>query len=389
MARFARRGKKYGLVDSRRRVVVPFIFDRIEPFYEGYGVGSIDFYGDYLFDQSGKVVFRQAFDHITRHGVVGGPDALCSPDAHYIITHKDESCLLDSQLRVLVPWGKYKIDWGPSEGIWVVRNQRCEYGYAGMGRVITPCLFANARSFHNGFAGVKWRGGKWGMIDARGNLVIPDIYDSICNASEGLVGTEREGRFGFLDFNGRVAIPFAFATVEEFHNGEASVQTEDGRWRTIDHAGKFVDELEKCEVPLGVREKYTPPKKAAQIGAAREKLRHWFDGLKGHVFQTNKKTEIGYLIHYAAPFTGSGMDFVAKGVKFRLRQKMRDDAWYCSIEGGDDGKRVFEKEIKLAGRRNPRLAGRCTGISFFLTERQLAGKDFSELVVNEGEGPQK
>lgn len=380
MARFVKRGKKYALMGNRQRVIVPFLFDRVEPFCAGYGVGSLDGYGDFLFDESGKLVFRQAFDRIVREGVSNGEEGPCKQHAHYIVTHKGRCCLLDLRLNMLVPWGEYKIDWGPSEGIWVVRNPRCQqYGYAGMGRVIMPCKFSNARSFQNGYAAVKWRGGKWGLIDALGHLVIPDIYDSMCDVSEGVVGAYRDGRAGFLELAGRVIIPFDYKIVQEFRDGVASVETLDGRWRTIDHSGAFVDEMEKCVVPEGLRAKFLPPRKAAPIAAARKKLRKWFDGLKGHVFATRKKTKVGYLIHFAAPYTDSGTGSEGKGVQFKVEQKMRDDAWYCSTTTGEDERRVFEKEKALSGRRNPLLARRCSGISFYLTESQLSGKDFEEV----------
>ena len=58
---------------------------------------------------------------------------------------------------------------------------------------------------------------------------------------------------------------------------------------------------------------------------------------------------------------------------------MRDDAWYCSIVNGDDESRINKKECAIAGKRNPRLAGRCAGISIFLTEEQLMKRDFKLL----------
>ena len=69
MVRFVRRGKRFGLVNDKQRVVVPFVFDRIEPFIDGFGVGSIDRFGDYLYDESGKMMFGQPFDTITRRGL--------------------------------------------------------------------------------------------------------------------------------------------------------------------------------------------------------------------------------------------------------------------------------------------------------------------------------
>ena len=378
MVRFVRRGKRFGLVNDKQRVVVPFVFDRIEPFIDGFGVGSIDRFGDYLYDESGKMMFGQPFDTITRRGLSQDEAFAWDRNVHYVIRHKGRSCVLDRNLEVLVPWGEYKIPSGPSEGIWILRDDRDRFGYAGMGRVISPCRYLDASSFCNGYASVRWRDRKWGMIDARGNLVIPDIYDSIDVFSEGLVGAVKDGFSGFLDQNGRVAIPFMFESAEAFRHGMASVVTSDGDCRKIDHSGRFVDDLATCEVPEDLRGKRIAPKKGREIAKYRKKLRRWFNGLEGAEFVTRKKSDIGYLVWYAAPYTGSGSECVPKGVRFVAYSKMRDDAWYCECKDDSIEKLVYRKERKKSYKW-PGLAGRCSGISFFITEEQLSGKAFEEV----------
>lgn len=378
MVRFVRRGKRFGLVNNKQRVVVPFVFDRIDPFIYGFGIGSIDRFGDYLYDESGKLMFGQPFDMITRCGISQEEGHGCDQDIHYVIRHKGRTCVLGRDLEVLVPWGEYKIHSGPSEGIWILRDNRDRFGYAGMGRVISPCRYLDASSFCNGYASVRWRDRKRGMIDAQGNLVIPDIYDSIDVCSEGLVGAVKDGVAGFLDQNGRVAIPFMFESAEAFRHGMAFVVTSDGVSRKIDHSGRFVDDLATCEVPEDLRGKRITPKKGREIAECRKKLRRWFNGLEGSEFVASKKTDIGYLVWYAAPYTGAGSECIPKGVRFVAYSKMRDDAWYCECKDDSIEKSVYRKECKKSYKW-PGLAGRCSGISFFITEEQLSGKAFKKV----------
>lgn len=55
------------------------------------------------------------------------------------------------------------------------------------------------------------RGGKWGFIDARSELVIPFGFDDAltfsCGHAAVNLGGERRGRAGYLDRKGRVVIP--------------------------------------------------------------------------------------------------------------------------------------------------------------------------------------
>lgn len=378
MIKFRSKNKKFAIQNKHGKLITPYVFDSVEPFFWGYAIARIKCFGDYIYSSDGKVAFKQCFDNVCRYGVLeSGEEDPERDSVYYSIRHKGKSCILDWNLKTLAPWGAYRIHSGPSEGIWVIQDRMLRYGFAGNGRFITPCLYHNYRSFHNGFAMVKWRNEKWGMIDSAGNLVIPDIYDSIeYMCSEGLVGACKDGKYGYLDTYGRTVIPFIFSRIDIFRKGVANVTTLDGRHREIDRTGHFIDDLGPCTIPEEVHSKYVTPSDARVIADKRRKIRKWFNTLEGKEFITTKKTRIEYLVHYAAPYTGAGEDCVKKGMVFKLRQKMRDDAWYCSLVNGDDTARIYENEKSVAGRKNPRLAGRCTGISFFLTEEQLSGKSF-------------
>lgn len=91
--------------------------------------------------------------------------------------------------------------------------------------------------------------GKWGFINAQGQLVVAPRYEAVKKFSEGLVPVcirldhsydpEGTGRWGYVDTKGRLVIPARFERAELFHNGFAPVQC-DGKWGFINPKGTLV-----------------------------------------------------------------------------------------------------------------------------------------------------
>lgn len=86
------------------------------------------------------------------------------------------------------------------------------------------------------------------------------------------------------------------------------------------------------------------------------------DAYKGVVIEFTKDTDLEYLIHYAAPFTGSGRTTVPQGTRLQLDQHMNDYCFYAHTINSNLEKKLWQKENEVEGR----LKGRCTGISFFV-----------------------
>ena len=86
------------------------------------------------------------------------------------------------------------------------------------------------------------------------------------------------------------------------------------------------------------------------------------DAYKDVVIEFTKDTELEYLIHYAAPYTGGGRTTVPKGTRLQLHQHMNDYCFYAHTINSNLEKKLWQKENEAEGR----LKGRCTGISFFI-----------------------
>ena len=99
-------------------------------------------------------------------------------------------------------------------------------------------------SFREGLAPVELFGlydnGKWGFIDKEGKEVIPIKYDWVENFSEGLAPVKLlNGKWGYIDKEGKVVIPIKYDDAWPFREGLALVKL-NGKWSYIDKEGKVV-----------------------------------------------------------------------------------------------------------------------------------------------------
>lgn len=89
-----------------------------------------------------------------------------------------------------------------------------------------------------------------------------------------------------------------------------------------------------------------------------------------NIFELMEDTELGYLVHFAAPFTGSDKCIVPKGTAFAPSSPMRGDALYMKLMD-EDNAALYKKMEELVKVEYPNLFTRLQGFSFFITEEQL------------------
>lgn len=88
-----------------------------------------------------------------------------------------------------------------------------------------------------------------------------------------------------------------------------------------------------------------------------------------NVFELTEDTELEYLVHFAAPFTGSDKCLVPKGTAFAPHSPMRGDALYMHLV--EDNEELFKKMEQQVKVNYEQLYTRLQGFSFFITEEQL------------------
>lgn len=116
------------------------------------------------------------------------------------------------------------------------------YGFANAkGEVVIPCIYNDVTFFQEGLACVESDKRKWGFIDEKGNEVIPCKWEDVGFFSEGLAYVEDANwKKGFIDKKGKVVIPCEWEDAMPFSHGFTNVKGFDGKWVKIDKTGKVI-----------------------------------------------------------------------------------------------------------------------------------------------------
>ncbi|MGE5362714.1 MAG: WG repeat-containing protein [Bacteroidota bacterium] len=100
--------------------------------------------------------------------------------------------------------------------------------------------YDDIRSFSDGGYAVTESGGKYGMIDSKGNEILPCKYDNYYSLAfqDGMTLISVNGKKGFADKQGREVVPPVYDDADKFRDGYAKVCL-NGKWGIIDKTGKL------------------------------------------------------------------------------------------------------------------------------------------------------
>jgi hypothetical protein len=119
----------------------------------------------------------------------------------------------------------------------------CYYSYIDKtGRVVIENKFTSAGDFDHGKAIVATgycdaEPCGYGVINRRGEFIVPSIYQDIQPATEGFFAAHNTKGYGFIDETGKTIVPFIYQDVIPFSEGAAAVQ-KDSVWIYIDRSGQ-------------------------------------------------------------------------------------------------------------------------------------------------------
>ncbi|MBK8953756.1 MAG: WG repeat-containing protein [Chitinophagaceae bacterium] len=95
-----------------------------------------------------------------------------------------------------------------------------------------------AYSFRNGRAVISRGKEKVGMIDKKGNEIIPCMYDEVGEISDSMIAVKMIDKWGYCDINGKLIISCRFEEAHSFYEGEALVKSGDAYY--INKKGEFL-----------------------------------------------------------------------------------------------------------------------------------------------------
>ncbi len=236
----------YGLVRNDVGLLVTeleFWDIRLDDFRRGYpvarGIFSNGRHG--LVDSIGRVVRRDfAFigdfhDGVARMSIQGRVSGSMKAD-HGLGKVRDY--LVDMQADA------YMVDYTQYDRLFRLEAEvvceDCRWGYLDTtGKVVVEPRYHFARDFVNE-VGIVECNGKWGMVDARGEELIPCRYDGIHfleNTDNRIIRVYiREPKYGLIDTLGQIAVNAVYEEVGSFSDGRLAVRR-NGLWGFVDRNG--------------------------------------------------------------------------------------------------------------------------------------------------------
>ena len=122
-----------------------------------------------------------------------------------------------------------------------VKDNRCGYFDITAKQFAIQAQFENAGEFAaNSLANIK-QNGKWGYIDAKGQMVIqPQFEDADAFAANGLARIRQNGKDGYIDAKGQMVIQPQFEDAGAFVANGLAIIRQNGKWGYIDAKGQMV-----------------------------------------------------------------------------------------------------------------------------------------------------
>ena len=225
---------KYGFLNKKGEVEIPFIYDKLAQYNEGYAVAfkgtvgnfcnGIKDIGSYFYiDKNSHEIIKTDCDYAEDFNE--GFAAICSgiKNMPYERT-KEEN---EAQKR----WSETMMADKEDRKSWETKFLQAESEMA----VFREMGHENIQKMH--------KNGRWGFINKSGETVIPLEYEleykypyqyrNFYKFSESLSRAQKGDRQGYIDKTGTIAVPFEYDYVEEFHEGLAVVQ-KNGKWGVLE-----------------------------------------------------------------------------------------------------------------------------------------------------------
>jgi hypothetical protein len=308
-----RKDHKFGFINNRGQIVIDIVFDDARAFSEGLAVASyrgkwgfIDNKGNYIiqpqFDDAywfsnglsvvkmwglsgyinphGNVVIIPQFegaeeflDGIARvqptqrmkYAFINKTGKIILSGYNFLISQYSEgliNCPSSGKWGFIDPSGVFKIKpqylrarpfYEGKAAVSIKENKSSEpiYGFINLaGEEIIPCSFEGTDiHFSEGYC-VVWKK-RFGYIDTNGNLIIPYSFYFASHFSDGFaqVQVNKNGRYGYINKSGETIIKPKYFSTDNFHNGLARIWSEPKEgiapWGYIDKAGNYVWEPTK------------------------------------------------------------------------------------------------------------------------------------------------
>lgn len=223
---------KIGLINRKGMVIIPPVWDEIKSFGETMiAVKSNDKWGYCDLKGSLKIPVKYEEVHNFSEGLA-------------FVKLNDKWGVIDTTGKVIIsflykdsyPWFSDGIGRVSKDGEnWININSE--------GKEIVPGFsYTEVESFSHGFAQVK-RNNKWGLMDTKGNLVVPAGFDSIGYTSwhpPYNIPAAKKDKWGIIDQQGKIVVPFIYDEIRPFYGNRITVVSTGGKYGVLTQEGVLV-----------------------------------------------------------------------------------------------------------------------------------------------------
>lgn len=269
---------KYGAINKYGKTIIPFKYIEVRDFSSG--IARVDEGGnnDHYINKTGKVVISSGFDNGSdcKEGMVW-TESLVGYGSWYTLRDNtgkkipldgpiySASDFKDGLSRISKQGGYSTFIDKKGKEIYHAVSSISEFkdGYAlvqdivgdqakyGMidrtGKVVVPFMYDSIGDFSEGLA-VARMGQKNGFIDKTGNLVLEIPYYSARAFKEGLAVVHEGMHDGVIDKTGKLIVPVTYQNINDFKEGNAIVTDDNFKKGVVDQRGEVVVPLDFNEI---------------------------------------------------------------------------------------------------------------------------------------------
>lgn len=226
------RGGYWGLVDRRAKVVVPPIYEAINPIDASFAkVLKAKKQG--IINTQGQEIVAPIFYQV---------DYLPETDKRYfLLTHREArfgfvdttaQIKINLAFKAVKPFQEGRAMVMKDDKLWTFINTQ--------GQEIVEDGFYEVRGFSENRAAVRGKR-HWGFIDPQGQIITKMFYTRVGNYHENRAWVRKGSALGYLDEQGKKVTPIHFRAASDFHQGRAIVNYR-GKSGVIDRQGNWIVE---------------------------------------------------------------------------------------------------------------------------------------------------
>lgn len=232
----AQQDTKFGYLDTRGHWLIKPQFDWALPFDRGQAiVVENQQYG--LIGADGELLVPTRFDEIRPYS-----------STLYKVRNGNRFGLLDRNGRTVLPANYRKIELQENQYSIITAVDKLQGMVDPQGNMVLPVEFTSIGPVVSGGFRFLQRQDQHGLSDSTGHIVVPPRYDQLGFPSENRIAALQDGKWGYLDFSGRIAIPFRYpeegpVRVSRSFSENRAWTTTDSLVLLIDTSGRTIREL--------------------------------------------------------------------------------------------------------------------------------------------------